>query len=215
MRTTQRRPFQRSVERFVIDYERARRELALQDDVLSKLIEEYGEITHTERNDVFESLCRAIVGQQLSVKAARTIYSRFVELVSQVDTEHVLAMTEADARSVGLSRQKYSYLQDLASQTEAGLLESIEQADDEAVIARLTEVKGIGRWTAEMFLMFTLERPDIFAPDDLGLRRAIERQYGVSPDSPLDEYRLIAGTWAPWRTVASLYLWKSLDNTPD
>jgi len=185
------------------------------DPVMAELIAKHGELELTQRDDYFKSLTRAIVGQQLSVKAASTIYGRFEDKLKIVNSENVARLKVEEARALGLSRQKYSYLQDLAINVAfKDLLIDIEHADDEAVITILTRVKGIGRWTAEMFLMFTLGREDVFAVDDLGLRRAIEKHYGVKKDSKLPKYEAIAKQWVPWRSHASMYLWKSLDNEP-
>lgn len=168
--------------------------------------------------DGYGALVRTIVGQQLSTKAARSIYGK---LTAHFDgetpsPEGILASSEDELRSCGLSRPKISYLRDLASRTLEREMdfEEMDEMPDEEVIARLTAVKGLGRWSADMFLMFHLRRPDIMPVGDLGIRRAVERAYEL-PDMPdTKELEKLSEPWRPERTLASLYLWESLDNLP-
>jgi DNA-3-methyladenine glycosylase II len=170
------------------------------------------------KGDAYGALLRAIVGQQLSVKAARTIYERVLALFGgEVPTpKQVLAARPDDLRACGLSGRKVEYVQDLAAHVDAGELsmERLESLSDEDVVAEITAVRGLGRWTAEMFLMFTLERPDVLPVDDLGIRRAIQIAYGLDEPPSAAEMERIAEPWRPHRTLACLYLWESLDNAP-
>lgn len=160
----------------------------------------------------FAKLCRAIIGQQLSVKAAATINERFVKLLPDLSPQAVVDQDDQSLRDVGLSWAKIKYVKDLAQKTldQELILANLPELDDEAIIAQLTSVKGIGRWTAEMFLIFTLGREDVFSFGDLGLRRAMERHYGLT-DWQHDHVMSIVEKWAPYRSYASLVLWRSLD----
>ncbi len=169
--------------------------------------------------DHYGALVRAIVGQQLSTKAARSIYLRLTERFDgrTPTPEQVLADEPEELRAAaGLSRAKVSYLRSLAEHVLSGELEleRLNDLDDDTAIAELVAVKGLGMWTAHMFLMFHLERPDVLPVGDLGIRRAIERAYGLDalPDAP--EIERIAEPWRPHRTLACRYLWRSLDNEP-
>ena len=169
--------------------------------------------------DAYGTLVRTIVGQQLSTKAARTIYARLTALFSgrTPTPREILAADEEALRAAGLSRSKVSYLRDLAGHVIDGELDldALHALPDEEVIGQITAVKGLGRWSADMFLMFHLGRPDVLPVGDLGIRRAVERAYGLDglPDS--QTLHDIAAPWRPERTLACLYLWESLDNVPD
>lgn len=165
----------------------------------------------------FEALVEAIVSQQLSVKAADTIFARFVGLFPNAKfpkPEAVVKLPLAQFRKVGISGQKASYIKDLSQRVVSGELKlnSLHRLDNEAVIAELVKVKGIGRWTAEMFLMFTLRRPDVFSFGDLGLRNAIQKLYNLTNAPTEKQLERITKKWSPHRTTAARYLWKSLDN---
>jgi DNA-3-methyladenine glycosylase II len=194
------------------------------DPVLAKVIEVVGRLPDAregrpDRADHYGALVRAIAGQQLSVKAARAIYGR---LTARFDgrpptPEEILADEPEELRAAaGLSRAKVGYLRSLAEHVMTGELElqSMDELDDEAVIAELVAVRGLGAWTAHMFLMFHLERPDVLPVGDLGIRRAIERAYELDelPDAAAIEQ--IAQPWRPHRTLACRYLWRSLANEP-
>lgn len=171
-----------------------------------------------ERFDHFSMLVRAIVSQQLSTKAANTIHTRLTALMpGPQPTPHALAaLTEAQLRAVGISRQKAGYLRDLCEKVTSGAvpLDDVDGMPDEEVIVALTRVKGIGRWTAEMFLIFRLLRPDVLPVDDLGIVTAVQRAYGLRKRPKADRLRKIGEAWRPYRSVASWYLWRSLDNEP-
>jgi DNA-3-methyladenine glycosylase II len=168
--------------------------------------------------DAYGTLIRSIVGQQLSTKAAATIYGRVLELFGK-HTPTPKQLLKADPerlRAAGLSRAKVAYLRDLAEHVEDGALELERLPDlpDEEVAAQLTAIKGLGQWTADMFLMFHLGRPDILPVGDQGIRRAIQVEYRLRKLPDAKRMQKIAKPWRPYRTLASLYLWSSLDNTP-
>jgi DNA-3-methyladenine glycosylase II len=165
----------------------------------------------------FESLFNAILSQQISVSAADTIRRRVVAAVDgKVQPSTLASLHEDDLRACGVSRQKAGYILDLATHFMADpkFFQSLGRHPDEEVITRLTEIRGLGRWSAQMFLIFRLGRPDVFAPDDMGLRIAMARHYGVEQKAPKRDLEAIAEAWAPWRSLACLYLWRSLDNKP-
>jgi DNA-3-methyladenine glycosylase II len=202
-----------------IDYTRARRLLARRDPILRDLMRTHGPcgLAARQHNDPFKALARAIVGQQLSAKAAATIFSRFEALFDAFPTPaQVLAVPEDRLRSVGLSSQKLGYLRDLCRRiVEGGLpLDVLDRMDDEAVIENLTQVKGVGRWTAEMFLIFRLQRPDVLPVGDLGIVRAVQRAYKLRKAPSPDRLTRIGEAWRPYRSVACWYLWASLNNEP-
>jgi DNA-3-methyladenine glycosylase II len=198
-------------------------ELAASDPVMARLIEEHGAVVRrdlrTERpGDAYGALLRSIVGQQLSTKAARTIYGRMMDLFDDhAPTPRQLLAADPDAiRAAGLSRPKISYLRSLAEHVESGELEleRLGELPDEEVIEQLTAVKGIGEWSAHMFLMFHLSRPDVLPVGDQGIRNAIKKQYGLRKIPDAKRMEKIAKPWRPYRTLACLYLWSSLDNLP-
>lgn len=168
--------------------------------------------------DAYGALVRSIVGQQLSTKAARTIYDRLAGLFGDrtPSPAELLATGDEDLRSAGLSGRKAEYLRDLARRAESGELDldSLHRLPDEEVASRLVAVRGLGRWTADMFLMFHLDRPDILPVGDLGIRRAAEKTYDLSAMPEPAELRTLAEPWRPHRTLACLYLWESLDAAP-
>ena len=168
--------------------------------------------------DHFAALVRAIIFQQLSTKAASTIHARLVALLpgGAVTPAAVAAISDDQFRSVGVSRQKAMYLRDLCEKLTRGAvtLDGVEGMDDESVIAALTKVKGIGRWTAEMFLMFRLHRPDVLPVGDLGIVTAVQKVYGLRKRPTPDRLRQLAEPWKPYRSIACWYLWRSLDNAP-
>ncbi len=190
--------------------------LASQDKVLKELIESYKDARLRSRGSAFETLLRAIVGQQISVKAAQSVWSRFEEKVGTVSTETVLARTPAALRACGLSKQKVEYIRDLARHFESGAINPrrFKLLADEELIQALCDVRGIGRWTAEMFLIFHLRRPDVYPLQDIGLIRAVEKHYLGGKRASTQEIVAVGEQWRPWRTVATWYLWRSLDPFP-
>ena len=194
----------------------ARRELTGADPVLGKLIARAGDAMLRPRHDPFFSLSRSIVGQQISVKAAESVWQKMLGRLGKVSPATMSGQDVESLRQCGLSRQKAAYLLSLAGHFLDGSLqqEQWQAMDDESVIDRLVQVKGIGRWTAEMFLIFHLLRPDVLPVDDIGIQKAIANHFndGIRPKAK--EMIAIAEPWRPWRSVASWYLWRSLDAVP-
>jgi DNA-3-methyladenine glycosylase II len=202
-----------------IDYPKARRILARRDPILRDLMRRHGPcgLADSQHTDPFQALVHAIISQQLSTKAAATIAARVDALLDGLPTSaRVAAVSDAQLRNAGLSGQKVSYLRDLCVQVANGLLplDTLDCMPDEEVVAALIRVKGIGRWTAEMFLMFRLHRPDVLPVGDLGIVKAVQRAYRLRTlPSPTRLLRL-GESWRPYRSVACWYLWASLDNVP-
>ena len=192
----------------------AAEKILLRDRYLGLLIKRYGpcKIKPSKRTDYFLDLVDAIVSQQLSGKAAATIFGRVKEGLGKVVPAKILSTPDAKFRGWGLSRQKTSYLKDLAQKVKEGDLkiEKLDKLPDEEVMEELIAVKGIGLWTAEMFLMFSLARPDIFPVDDLGIQKGITRLLGMRISS--QKIGKFAECWKPYQTVASWYVWKVVDN---
>ena len=198
-------------------YERARRVLMRRDPILGAAIKRIGVcgMAERQRSDHLSALVGAIVSQQLSTKAAATIFGRFVSLFpeNQISSAAAIAaLDDAALRGVGLSGQKVGYLRDLCARIADGRLrlEDLDDLPDELVIERLTAVKGFGRWTAEMFLMFRLHRPDVLPVGDLGIVNAVRKLYGLRKQPDPKRLHKIGETWRPYRSVASWYLWQSL-----
>ena len=196
--------------------------LRRRDPVMARLIGEFPGIHVVRRGDPFTTLARAIVGQQISVKAAQTIWDRLVVAARgtgtpvHLDPVRVGRMRTATLRRVGLSINKALYIRDLARHFVSGALDPRQWAllGDEDLIERLTDVKGIGRWTAEMFLMFHELRPDVLPVADIGLQNAVAMHYNDGARIPVAQLREFAAMWTPWRSVATWYLWRSLDPIP-
>jgi DNA-3-methyladenine glycosylase II len=180
---------------------------------MAALIARYPDAVLGNRGDPFQTLARAIVGQQISVKAAESIWARFAALAGVVAPARIATLDPDTLAACGLSRRKAEYLRDLAGHFVEARIEPArwKKMDDESVIAELVDVRGIGRWTAEMFLIFNLRRPDVWPVDDIGLQKAVALHYlgGERPTPKI--LRLHGDRHAPWRTVATWYLWRSLD----
>jgi len=185
------------------------------DQILASVIRAVGAFTLTPESGGYAILVRSVLSQQISVAAARTIRSRLMVLMpgGKLTAKNFDALSDDQIKSVGISRQKQSYLRHLTTCTLDGTINfrRIAKAPDEAAIAELVQVKGVGRWTGQMFLMFCLGRIDVFAPDDLGLRNAIQKLYQLSELQTRQELELRAEAWRPYRTIASWYLWRSLE----
>ncbi len=191
------------------DYSEAIAHLSAADERLAAVIARVGPCDLRPTGHSFSALADAIVAQQISIQAAAAIWGRLSALLDgAVTPERLLARADEELRGVGLSGQKLRYLQDLAARAAAGELDDLEQLDDEAAIARLTAVKGIGRWTAEIHLLFGLGRPDVLPADDLGLRYAVQQVYELPAPPPAKEIRRIGESWRPYRSLASWYLWR-------
>ncbi|HET9162376.1 MAG TPA: DNA-3-methyladenine glycosylase [Solirubrobacterales bacterium] len=206
---------------------KARAALAASDPAMAELIERVGEIdleTRLRRRseekpaDAYGALLRAIVGQQLSTKAARTIFGRVLDLFGGTtpSPEQLLEAKEEELRACGLSGRKVEYVRDLAAHVLSGELEldRLGELDDEEVVAEIVAVRGLGQWTAEMFLLFHLERPDVLSGGDLGIRKAIQIEYELDEMPPPGKVLEIGEAWRPYRSLASLYLWESLASVP-
>lgn len=182
---------------------------------MATLIKKFPAPAFERGRDPFQSLCRAIVGQQLSVKAAATIHGRFTKLYKKVTPQALKKTSIAKFRSVGVSNQKAGYLLDLSKKFLDGTVDPKHFHDmtDEAIRAHLVEVKGIGRWTADMFLMFTLHRPDVLPTGDLGIQKAMQQLFKLKSLPTSEKMETLAEPWRPYRTIACRYLWNSLDNT--
>ena len=187
---------------------------------MKKLIPRFGQACLTSRGDAFTTLARSIVGQQISVKAAQSVWERVLVLLgsegASVLPAQVLRHAVAELRTAGLSARKAEYLLDLATHFSSGLVHvnSWDAMDDEAIITELVAIRGIGRWTAEMFLIFHLMRPDVLPLDDLGLIKGISQSYFSGEPVSRAEAREIGQGWAPYRSVATWYIWRSLDPLP-
>jgi DNA-3-methyladenine glycosylase II len=194
--------------------------LSRRDRVMKKLIPQFGEARLQSRGDAFITLARSIVGQQISVKAAQSVWDKFTALgpgaPTRVVPAAVLALATADMRGAGLSARKIEYLRDLAQHFESGAVHvrQWQQMDDEAIIEELVAIRGIGRWTAEMFLIFHLMRPNVLPLDDLGLLKGISVNYFSGEPVSRAEAREVGEAWTPYRSVATWYLWRSLDPLP-
>ncbi len=205
-------------------WDEAKEVLSQRDPVIGKLIAAFPGIHLKRRGDPFTTLARAIVGQQISVKAADSVWRRFITVVDAASTNGFPALSAATVagtalsalRECGLSQSKAVYLTDLAQHFVSGKLDPQQWKilDDEALIAALTDVRGIGRWTAEMFLMFHELRPDVLPVDDIGLQRAIANQFNDGEWLPREALFAVADLWRPWRTAATWYLWRSIDPVP-
>lgn len=186
------------------------------DPTFGTVLDAVGPCTLRLRRDRFDTLVRSILSQQLSTAAARTIRNRLVDQIGIPRPDTLLALSDDEFRGCGVSLQKASYLRDLATRVGSGELPlgRLGRLSDEEVIERLISVKGIGRWTAQMFLIFSLGRPDVFPHDDLGIRNAIRRLYGFSEMPKRDEMDAVAVPWRPYASIACWYLWQSLSVVP-
>jgi DNA-3-methyladenine glycosylase II len=194
-------------------WDRAKRALARRDPVMGAIMRRHPKVFMARRGEAFMTLARAICGQQISVRAAQSVWDRVCDCVGEITPQNVLARKRPQLRACGLSDRKTEYIADLAQHFADGRIHERNwpEMDDEAIIAELTDVRGIGRWTAEMFLMFNLLRPDVFPLDDLGLQKGIRLSYRKKS---LKSMKALGETWRPWRSVATWYLWRSLDPVP-
>ena len=197
-------------------WDRAKRALARRDPVMGAIMRSHRKIFLTRRGEPFLTLARAIVGQQISVKAAQSVWDKVCACVGEVTPQGVLGRKRPELRACGLSDRKVEYIADLAQHFADGAIhvQRWPEMSDEEIIAELTEVRGIGRWTAEMFLIFSLLRPDVFPLDDLGLQKGIRLCYFKGRKLSLKTMARLGETWRPWRSVATWYLWRSLDPLP-
>ncbi len=190
--------------------------LVKKDRVMKRLIPQFGDACLQTRGDAFVTLARSIVGQQISIKAAQTVWDRFALLPAEITPGHVLKLKIDDMRAAGLSARKVEYLVDLALHFDNGALhvQAWEGMDDEAIIDELVAIRGVGRWTAEMFLIFHMMRPNVLPLDDVGLIKGISQSYFSGDVVSRSDAREVAAAWAPYRSVATWYIWRSLDPLP-
>jgi DNA-3-methyladenine glycosylase II len=197
-------------------WEDACKHLARKDRVMKRLIPRFGDACLESRGDAFTTLARSIVGQQISVKAAQSVWDRFAKLPRKMAPANVLKLKVDDMRAAGLSARKVEYLVDLALHFDSGAVRVNEWQDmtDETIIEELVAIRGIGRWTAEMFLIFHLMRPNVLPLDDVGLINGISQNYFSGDPVSRSDAREVAVAWAPYCSVATWYIWRSLDPLP-
>ena len=197
-------------------WDQACKHLMKKDRVMKRLIPQFADAAIESRGDPFVTLARSIVGQQISVKAAQTVWDRFAQLPKTMTPANVLRLKVDDMRAAGLSARKVEYLVDLALHFDSGAVsaDSWHGMEDDAIIAELVGIRGIGRWTAEMFLIFHLMRPNVLPLDDVGLINGISRNYFSGEAVSRSDAREVAAAWAPYCSVATWYIWRSLDPVP-
>ena len=188
--------------------------LKASDPVLAGIIEQYPNEQMVPKGDLFQTLIRSIVGQQISVKAAQTVWDRFVGVCGETTPQAIVVCTEEQLRSAGLSRQKASYILGIANNPERCDLSRLSPLEDKEVLKALTAYRGVGEWTAQMCMMFALCRPDILSLKDIGLRRGVEKHYNNGVRMTDAGITQVAEPWKPWRSIATWYLWRSLDPIP-
>ena len=190
--------------------------LMQRDRVMNKLIPQFPDVCLQSRGDPFTTLARSVIGQQISVKAAQAVWDRFAALMPKMEPAQLLRLKVDDMRTAGLSARKVEYLVDLALHFDNGILQpdQWQGMDDEAIIKQLVAIRGIGRWTAEMFRIFYLMRPNVLPLDDVGLIRGISQSYFSGDPVSRSDAREVAAAWAPYCSVATWYIWRSLDPVP-
>ena len=195
-------------------WDMAKKELSRKDDVLHQIINEFDDLELVSRGDLFYTLIRSVVGQQISVKAASTVWSRFCERVGDIEPKNILSAEIEELRSCGLSQRKAEYVRGISeSWSDYDSLEWKEMSDEE-IIQELIKLRGVGKWTAEMILIFTMLRPDVFPIGDIGMIRGIEKSYNSGERMSRDELYAISEKWKPWRTVACCFMWRTVDPEP-
>tara|TARA_B100001175_G_scaffold92129_1_gene77874 strand:+ start:97 stop:723 length:627 start_codon:yes stop_codon:yes gene_type:complete len=195
-------------------WETAKKELSDNDIILSRIINKFDDLELISRGDIFFTLIRSIIGQQISVKAASTVWSRFTEKVGEITPENILSVDFEDLRSCGLTQKKTEYVIGISESWHEYSLFDWNKMDDEEVIEKLIKLRGVGKWTAEMILIFTLLRPDVFPIGDIGMIRGIEKSYNSGVRMSNDELYALSEKWKPWRTVACCFMWRTVDPEP-
>jgi DNA-3-methyladenine glycosylase II len=197
-------------------WDEACKHLMKKDRVMKRVIPQHGDACLQSRGDAFTTLARSIVGQQISVKAAQTVWDRFASLPRKMSAGQVLKLKVDDMRAAGLSARKVEYLVDLSIHFDSGQVQESAWAgmDDESIISELVAIRGIGRWTAEMFLIFHLLRPNVLPLDDVGLINGISKNYFSGEAVSRSDAREVAAAWTPYCSVATWYIWRSLDPEP-
>ena len=195
-------------------WDMAKKELSRKDDVLHEIINEFDDLELVSRGDLFYTLIRSVIGQQISVKAASTVWSRFCERIGDIKPENILSADIEELRSCGLSQRKAEYVIGISeSWSDYDSLEWKEMSDEE-IIQELIKLRGVGKWTAEMILIFTMLRPDVFPIGDIGMIRGIEKSYNSGERMSREELYAISDNWKPWRTVACCFMWRTVDPEP-
>ena len=195
-------------------WEKAKKELSDNDIILSRIINKFEDLELISRGDIFFTLIRSIIGQQISVKAASTVWSRFTEKVGNITPVNILSVDFEDLRSCGLSQKKVEYVIGISESWHEYSSLDWQGMDDEEIIEKLIKLRGVGKWTAEMILIFTLLRPDVFPIGDIGMIRGIEKTYNSGVRMSNDELYALSEKWKPWRTVACCYMWRTVDPEP-
>ncbi|MFL2979500.1 MAG: DNA-3-methyladenine glycosylase family protein [Candidatus Thalassarchaeaceae archaeon] len=192
----------------------AKEELSRKDVVLHEIINRFDDLELVSRGDLFYTLIRSVIGQQISVKAASTVWSRFCETVGDIEPQNILSADIEELRKCGLSQRKAEYVMGISeSWSDYDSLEWKEKSDEE-IIGELIKLRGVGRWTAEMILIFTMLRPDVFPIGDIGMIRGIEKSYNSGERMTREELYAISEKWKPWRTVACCFMWRTVDPEP-
>lgn len=192
----------------------AKEELSRKDVVLHEIINKFDDLELVSRGDLFYTLIRSVIGQQISVKAASTVWSRFCETVGDIEPQNILSADIEKLRKCGLSQRKAEYVMGISeSWSDYDSLEWKEKSDEE-IIGELIKLRGVGRWTAEMILIFTMLRPDVFPIGDIGMIRGIEKSYNSGERMTREELYAISEKWKPWRTVACCFMWRTVDPEP-
>ena len=195
-------------------WETAKKELSENDIILSRIINKFDDLELISRGDIFFTLIRSIIGQQISVKAASTVWSRFTGKVGEITPKNILSVDFEDLRSCGLTQKKTEYVIGISESWHEYSLFDWNKMDDEEVIEKLIKLRGVGKWTAEMILIFTLLRPDVFPIGDIGMIRGIEKSYNSGVRMSNEELYALSEKWKPWRTVACCYMWRTVDPEP-
>ena len=195
-------------------WETAKKELSDNDIILSRVINKFDDLELISRGDIFFTLIRSIIGQQISVKAASTVWSRFTERVGNITPENIISVDLEELRSCGLSQKKAEYVTGISESWHEYSSFDWDEMDDGEIIEKLVKLRGVGKWTAEMILIFTLLRPDVFPIGDIGMIRGIEKTYNSGVKMSNDELYAISEKWKPWRTVACCYMWRTVDPEP-
>ena len=195
-------------------WETAKKELSLNDIILASVIDKFDDLELISRGDIFYTLIRSVIGQQISVKAASTVWKRFCQKIGEITPKNILRVDIDEMRSCGLSRRKAEYV--LGISESWGEYDSLnwEIMNDEEIIEKLIQFRGVGVWTAEMILIFTMLRPDVFPIGDIGMIRGIEKSYNAGDKLSREELFSISEKWKPWRTVACCYMWRTVDPEP-
>ena len=192
----------------------AKKELSRKDDVLQGIINEFDDLELVSRGDLFYTLIRSVIGQQISVKAASTVWSRFCERIGDIEPKNILSADIGELRSCGLSKRKAEYVIGISESWPDYHSLNWKEMSDEEIIEELTKLRGVGKWTAEMILIFTMLRPDVFPIGDIGMIRGIEKSYNSGERMSREELYAISEKWKPWRTVACCFMWRTVDPEP-